>query len=298
MGSTSLALLASKKRSGLMIIGGIVSPLAYLYKISNAAGPKRGLDGGDGAKRHFVVVSVDDGRVGMGLQQGLGDLAALVAGKVAGLAGEDDHVGRLGLDGVVEALLAIVGRRSADGAFELDDLALAACLLDRPIGDPLTLEDEVRADESEEVHARLGERRIDIAVDQQHRDAGLLGVHDRRDQRFFLTRRQEDEVDPLRDHAVDVGDLLGRGACGVGIDELGAALGGFILHAGGLRQPPGVVAFGLGEADLVVVLFLERRDLAEGGNDRQPGDAAGRSDQQCTAINNHSSFLLLMSALA
>ena len=64
----------------------------------------------------------------MRLQQRLGDLAALVAGEIAGLAGEDDHLGRLGLDRVVEALLAVVGGRRADRALELDDLALAAGL--------------------------------------------------------------------------------------------------------------------------------------------------------------------------
>src|SRR5208282_5818958 len=41
--SISLALLASKKWSGLTMIGGIFSPLAYLYMMSNDAGPKRGL---------------------------------------------------------------------------------------------------------------------------------------------------------------------------------------------------------------------------------------------------------------
>ena len=107
------------------------------------------------------------------------------------------------------------------------------------------------------VDARLGERRIDVAVDQQHRNAGLLGVHDRRDQRLLLARRQEDEVDALGDHAVDVGDLLGGRAGRVGIDELAAALLGLVLHAGGLRQAPGIVAFGLREADLVGVLLLQ-----------------------------------------
>ena len=45
-----------------------------------------GLEGGDGADRHLVVVRVDRGRVGMGLKQRLDHLAALVAGEVAGLA--------------------------------------------------------------------------------------------------------------------------------------------------------------------------------------------------------------------
>ena len=171
--------------------------------------------------------------------------------------------------------------------FELDDLALAAGLLDRPIGDPLAFLDEVRADEGEEVDAGLGERRIDVAVDQQHRNAGLLGVHDRRDQWLLLARRQEDEVDALGDHAVDVGDLLGGRAGGVGIDELRAALGGFVLHAGGLREAPGIVALGLGEADLVSVLLLQRRHLAEGGNDGEPGEAADGPDQHLSAIDEH-----------
>ena len=123
--------------------------------------------------------------------------------------------------------------------------------LDRPFGDALAFLDEVRADERQIVLARLGERRVDAAVDQQHRDAGLLGGHDGGDQRLFFARRKEDEVDALGDHAVDVGDLLGGRAGGVGIDQLAAALLGFVLHAGGLRQTPRIVAFRLGEADLV-----------------------------------------------
>ena len=175
-------------------------------------------------------------------------------------------------------------------------LPLPPVCLDRPVGDPLALEDEVRPDEGEEVDAGLGERRIDVAVDQEHRNAGLLGVHDRGDERLLLARRQEDEVDALSDHAVDVGDLLGGRARGVGIDELAVALGGFVLHARGLRQAPRIVALGLGETDLVSVLFLERRHLAKGGNYGQPGEAAGGSDQQMSAINQHIRFLLLKTA--
>ena len=108
------------------MIGGIFSPLAYLYMMSNDAGPKRGLhsqvaaqlavdnrlhsvlfavdrddqnvlarnlarrfDRRDRAERHLVVVGVDDRRVRMRLQEGLGDLPSLVAVEVAGLAGDD-----------------------------------------------------------------------------------------------------------------------------------------------------------------------------------------------------------------
>ena len=66
---------------------------------------------------------------------------------------------------------------------------------------------------------------------------------------------------------------------GVGVDELAAALLGLVLHAGGLGQTPGIVAFGLREADLVGVLLLQRRHLAEGGNDRQSGGGADGSDE-------------------
>ena len=79
------------------------------------------------------------------------------------------------------------------------------------------------------------------------------------------------DVDALRDHAVDVGDLLGGRAGGVGVDELPAELGGLVLHARGLRQTPGIVALGLREADLVVVLLLQRRRLR-----RRPGAIAKR----------------------
>src|SRR6185312_12632332 len=109
------------------------------------------------------------------------------------------------------------------------------------------------------VDAGLGERGIDAAVDQQHGNAGLHGPHDGGDQRLLLAWREEDEVDALGDHAVDVGDLLGGGAGGVGVDELVAALLGLVVHTGGLRQAPGIVALGLGEADLVFVFLLQRR---------------------------------------
>ena len=99
-------------------------------------------------------------------------------------------------------------------------------------------------------------------------------------QRLLLARREEDEIDALGDHAVDVGDLLGGGAGGVGVDELVAALGGLVLHARGLGETPGIVALGLGETDLVMVLLLQRRDLSEGRDDvegwRRPPSRSAR----------------------
>ena len=171
----------------------------------------------------------------------------------------------LSLMKVVEALLAVIGGRGADGAFDLDDLGIAAHRLGQPFADALALLDEVRAGEGDVVDARLGERVIDVAVDQDDRDAGVLGVHDRRDERLLFARRQEDEIDALGDHAVDVGDLLGGRSRRVGIDELIAELLGFVLHACRLREAPRIVAFRLGEPDLVGILLSERRKTRRKG---------------------------------
>ena len=154
-------------------------------------------------------------------------------------------------------------------------LALPPTCLDQPLAGPLAFLLEVRADEGDVVDARLGQVGIDAAVDQEHRDAGLLGRHHRRDQRLLLARRQEDDVDLLGDHRVDVGDLLGGRAGGVGVDQRPAALLGLFLHAGGLRQAPGIVALGLGEADLVGVLLRERgQPLRAGAHGQQRHSAA------------------------
>ena len=176
-----------------------------------------------------------------------------------------------GVDRLVEALLAVVGGRGAGGAFELDDLGLAVGVLDQPFGHALAFLDEVGADEGDVVLAGLGQRLVDVAVEQDDRDAGLLGGHDGRDQRLLLARGEEDQVDALGDHRVDVGDLLGGRAGGVGVDELVAELGGLGLHALGLGDAPGIVGFDLGEADLVAVL-LARAAAAR----RTPGPRSAR----------------------
>ena len=147
------------------------------------------------------------------------------------------------------------------------------------------------------IHAPLGDRLIEVAVDRQHRDARLLGVQHGGRQRLLLARRKEDEIDALGDHAVDVGDLLGGRAGGVGINELSAALGGLVLHARGLRETPGIVAFGLGEADLVMIFLLQRRDLSEGRNNAE-GRGARRPDQHVSACYEHVDFLLVRGAFS
>src|SRR3954452_13767479 len=83
------------------------------------------LDRGDGADGHLVVVRVDRVRVGVGLQERLGDGATLDPGEVAVLAHDHLHAGA-GLDRLVEALLAVDGRRRAGRALQLDDLRVAS----------------------------------------------------------------------------------------------------------------------------------------------------------------------------
>ena len=109
----------------------------------------------------------------------------------------------------------------------------------------------------------MRQRRVDVAIEQDHRDAGILGRLDCRNQRLFLAWREEDQVDPLGDHRIDIGHLLGGGAGGIRIDQLPPALLGFFLHAGSLGKAPWIVAFGLGKADLVGVFLLERRRISQ-----------------------------------
>jgi hypothetical protein len=157
------------------------------------------------------------------------------------LARNDLHAGLVG-DEVGETLGAVIGRRRAGRAFQLDDLGVAAHGLVEPFGGAAALLDEVGADESHIIFAGLGQARIDVAVEQDDGNAGAFGVHHRRDQRLFLARGQEDRINALGDHGIDVGNLLGGGAGRVGVDELPAALGRLVLHALGLGDAPGIVA--------------------------------------------------------
>ena len=191
-------------------------------------------------------------------------------------------------DHPVEARLAVVGGRGAGRAFDLENGRLAVGRLGQPFAGLLAFEHEIRADERDVVHAGLGEFRIDAAVDQEQRNAGLLGGHDGGDQRLLFARRKEDGVDALGDHAVDVGDLLGGGAGGVGINELPAELLGFVLHARGLRETPGIVALGLREADLIGRFLLQRRQaVGDGCGDGESCDRDSRQKRHAARDCHH-----------
>src|SRR5690606_6684710 len=104
---------------------------------------------------------------------------------------------------------------------------------------------------------------VHVAVEQDDRNASLLGGHYGRDQRLLFTRSEKNEIHALRDHRIDVRDLLGSRSGSVGIDELVAALGSLVLHALGLGNAPWIVGFRLRETDLVGVLLLELRHFGE-----------------------------------
>ena len=153
---------------------------------------------------------------------------------------------------------------------------------------------EVGPDERNVIAARLCQRGVDAAIDTEQRDAGVLGLHDGRNQRLLLARGEQNDVDALRDHRADVSHLLGGRAGRVGVDELPAPLRGFVLHALGLSQTPGIVALRLREANLVNVLFLQFGKLggpSHVGAQAHGGKAARRSGQQRTTCDKHSVFL-------
>src|SRR4051812_4884539 len=228
------------------------------------------LDRGDGTDGHLVVVRVDRVRLGVRLEKSLGDRAALDPREVPVLAHDDRHAGAC-LDGLVEALLAVDGGRRAGRALQLDDLRVAAGRVRHGTGSALALLDEVGRHDGDEVRARLGDLVVDVAVDEEHRDAGLAGVDD--DVAELLgDRRDEQGVGLLRDEALDVLDLLGLVVVRVGHGELPAPLLRLLLEARRLGQSPRVVARVLAERHLVGVLLGELGGAARVGD---PGRRRG-----------------------
>src|SRR3954453_8777314 len=226
--------------------------------------PAGRLDRGDRADRHLVVVGVDRRRVRVRLEQRLRDRAALDAGEVTVLARDDLHAGA-GLDGLVEALLAVDRGGGAGRPLELDDLGVAAGRVRHRPRRPLALLDEVGGHDRDEVLARLGDAVVDVAVDEEHRDPGRAGLLDHVAQ-LLGDRCDEQGVRLLRDEALDVLDLLGLVVVRVGDRQLPAALGRLLLEARRLRQPPGVFTRVLAERDVLGALLRQLRGAGRVGD--------------------------------
>jgi hypothetical protein len=100
---------------------------------------------------------------------------------------------------------------------------------------------------------------VNIPVEQDHRNSGSLGLEHGLRERLFRSRCEKDQVDLLRDHRIDIRNLLRLGATGIGINQLIATRFSFALHTLGLRGPPWVIHFHLGKPDFIGVLLLKGR---------------------------------------
>ena len=153
-------------------------------------------------------------------------------------------------DHVVETFLAIVRSGRARGAFQFDDLGLAARRLDEPVGGALALVDEVRADERDVVacppwpptdrrRGRPGspECRLSSPASRPAQAAFLRAAGTRSGRRA------------ARSCSGCPATCLECRTVGVGHDHLPAALRRDVLEALGFGETPRVVAFGLREAD-------------------------------------------------
>ena len=190
------------------------------------------------------------------LDDGCHDLAT-VGGAPAGILGIDDLDAReLGED-LARGLQAHLGGAGARKTRQQDDAALTVQRLGHPGGAHPRQCGVGRGDEADEVrvgfHApRDGDDRNALphhAAQDRVQRVGGGGVHDQ-------------QVDILFHQVLDVGNLLGRIAVGVGHDELGNLVGVLrhaVLHRVIEGAQPAVALRGVGEADhegaFALVLF-------------------------------------------
>src|SRR4051794_3608974 len=206
------------------------------------------LQGGDGAERHLVVVGVDGVDVGIVGDQLFGDRLAHRALVVGGLLSHDLDVVVDRVELLHEAVVAIGGDVHAGRAEQDRQAGLAAGLADHRVGGAAALLDEVRADPADVVLTRG--LRGEEPVDGHDRHTVLACVVEGRVEALAVERRDDQCVDALVDHALDVRDLLVEVGLGVRHDEVDAASGGLVANRLGLGDAERVgLALGLGEAD-------------------------------------------------
>ena len=166
---------------------------------------------------------------------------------VAGLRRHQSQAGIL-LDLVGEALGALGFDGVAVGALDLEDLGGAAGGLVHRVGGALALQGEIRTDEGQVV---LAGRAGGLPVDGDDRDVLRRGLGEGGLQPGGVQRRDDDRLRTLRDHALDVGDLLGLAVVGVGVEQA-SDLGGRRGRLDGpclLGAERVLLVLGLGEAD-------------------------------------------------
>ena len=213
---------------GARRIGEGRGPLAFRHRADAAGRPRQAVGADDldvavrlagalgrepRAGRHHVVAGIDHLDVGMRLQhRGEGGLR-LVRQPVGGLLGDDLDL-RVALDAVLEAVQPLDRRRRARQALQHRDLAAVrqqrlGGIFARRLGDLVV----VAADEGRVVLAGIADR---LAVELDHRDAGVHRPLHRRGQRRRLERRDQQQVDLLGDEVVDLRGLRVHVAGAVG----------------------------------------------------------------------------------
>ena len=166
----------------------------------------------------------------------------------------DDLQLRVLCDALAEALIALDAAGSAGQALDLADLAAFG---QQGVGDVLAADaadvDVVGADE-------LGVGvAVNLAVQQDDRDAGLVGALDDVGQRGGLVGGGDDQVDLHLDEVLDVSDLLGVVLGSVGVDNLEHRVlrrrgSDLVVHC----NAPGLAQIALGHADGVGLFLCQR----------------------------------------
>ena len=152
------------------------------------------------------------------------------------------------LEALHEAVVAVRRHVHARRAEQDGEAALTTGLPDHRVRRPAALLHEVRADPADVVLTRC--LRGQQPVDRHDRHAVLLGVVERRVEAFAVQRGDDQGVDALVDHALDVGDLLVEVRLGIGHDQVDPASLGFVADRLRLGDAERVrFLLGLGEAD-------------------------------------------------
>ena len=207
----------------------------------------------------------------MGLQHGGEGGLGFVRQPVGRLLGDDLDL-RIGLDAILEAVEAFDRGRRARQAFQHRDLAavlqeLVGHVLPGFLGDL----EIVAADEGRVVLAGIADR---LAVEFDHRNAGLHRARDDRGERRGLEGRDQDEIDLLGDEIVHLRGLGVHVAGAVGdlereLRHLRRRRSQFVID----MRAIGLGVVGLREADdefaVLAAVLDERRGAAAARGERQ-----------------------------
>ena len=170
------------------------------------------------------------------------------------------------VEDLVEALVLLDALAVALGAADHQDVAALRQHLEDPLAPVLARLGEVGVDEDVVVDTGLATR--GDAIRNRH-DAGLVGARERRQDRLAGVREDDERVDALRDHPLDVGDRLLRVALAVGVAERrhARALARLVARRSGRHETPAVASEPVGQAE---------RDLLRAAPRRHGGRLRGR----------------------